>query len=50
MKRVFWKLGIVKELLKGRDSKVRAALIKVPNSTKFLRSVTHLIPVELKIE
>ena len=50
-KRVFWKLGIVKELLKGRNSKVRAAVIKVPNSNKLLRrSVTHLIPVKLQFE
>ena len=49
-KRVFWKLGIVKELIKGRDSKVRAALVKVPNSNILLRSITHLIPVELQAE
>jgi len=47
-KRVFWKLGIVKELVKGRDSKVQAALIKVKNCNTLLRrSITHLIPVEL---
>ena len=51
MKRVFWKLGIMKELVKGRDSQVRAALVKVPNSSKLLRrSITHLIPVELHTE
>ena len=50
-KRVFWRLGIVKVLVKGRDSQVRAALVKVPNSNKFLRrSITHLIPVELQVE
>ena len=47
-RRVFWKLGIVKELITGPDSQVRAALVKVPGSNKLLkRSITHLIPVEL---
>ena len=47
-RRVFWKLGIVKELITGRDSQVRVALVKVTWSSKLLRrSITHLIPVEL---
>ena len=50
-KRMFWKLGIVKELITGRDGQIRAALIKVPNYTKLLRrSITHLIPVELQAD
>ena len=53
-KRMFWKLGIVKELIKGRDGhvgQIRAALIKVPDYAKLLRrSITHLIPVELQAD
>ena len=50
-KRMFWKLGIVKELITGRDGQTRAALIKVPNYAKLLRrSITHLIPVELQAD
>ena len=53
-KRMFWKLGIVKELITGRDGhigQIRAALIKVPDYAKLLRrSITHLIPVELQAD
>ena len=51
-KRVFWKLAIVDELLPGRDGKIRAVKVKVPNekgSTSTLRrSIQHLIPLEIK--
>ena len=50
-KRVFWRLGVVTELLTGRDGLTRAAIVKTVNSerTQLLRrSVKHLIPVELK--
>ena len=49
-KRIFWRLPIVKELLVGRDSQVRAAAVKVGNSSRLLkRSITHLIPLELSV-
>ena len=50
-KRVFWRLGIVTELLTGKDGLTRAAIVRTVNSerTQLLRrSVKHLIPVELK--
>ena len=31
-KRLFWKLGIVKELLSGRDGHVRAAMVQVSST------------------
>ena len=48
---VFRRLGIVTELLTGKDGLTRAAIVKTVNSerTQLLRrSVKHLIPVELK--
>ena len=48
-KRAFWKLARVKDLITGRDQQVRAAVIKLPDSSRFLRrSVTQLIPLELQ--
>ena len=49
-RRVFWRLGIVTELLTGSDDISRAAIVKTVNSdhTRFLhRSIKHLIPIEL---
>ena len=40
--RCFWKLGKVEDLITGRDGKVRAAVVKVPNSSSrpvYLRRV-----------
>ena len=40
----------MKELLVGRDSQVRAAAVKVGDSSRLLkRSITHLIPLELSV-
>ena len=33
-KRAFWRLGIVKELLPGKDGLIRAAIVKVINSER----------------
>jgi len=49
---MFWRLGIVTELLTGSDGITRAAIVKTVNSdrTKFFhRSIMHLIPIELSI-
>lgn len=49
-KRAFWKLGIVKELLTGKDDIARAAIVRTVNSERsqlLRRSVKHLIPLEL---
>ena len=49
-KPLFWRLAIVKELLTGCDSQVRAAAVKVGDSSRLLkRSSTHLIPLELSV-
>ena len=48
-KRAFWKLAKIQELIVGRDQRVRAAVIKAPDSSRCLRcSITQLIPIELK--
>ena len=48
-KRAFWKLARVKDLITGRDQQVRAAVIKLPDSSRCLRrSVTQLILLELQ--
>ena len=50
-KHVFWKLAIVKELLKGNDNQIRAARVSVTDpqgGTKLLRrSIKHLYPIEV---
>lgn len=47
-----WRLGRVKELLKGRADKVRGALVTVAGKQKKLteikRPIQHLIPLECK--
>ena len=40
-----WKLGIVKELIAGRDGVVRGAKLRAGNAT-LERSVQHLCPME----
>ena len=51
VRRVFWKLAIVVELLKGKDDIARAALINVATDNappKILRrSIQQLIPIEV---
>jgi len=47
-KRAFWELGIVTELLTGRDGLTRAAIVKTVNCDKtsyLCRSIKHLIPI-----
>ena len=50
-KRVFWKLAIVMEMLKGSDGQAQAAVVKVIDPrgcTQLLwRSVKHLYPIEV---
>ena len=50
-KRIFWRLAIVNELLKGNDNLVRAAIVKLVDSRgshKLLRrSIRHLYPIEV---
>ena len=46
-KRVSWPLAKVHELIKGRDGKVRSALIRLGNGTTLKRSLHHLYPLEV---
>ena len=51
VRRVFWKLAIVVELLKGKDDIARAALINVATDNGppeiLRRSIQQLIPIEV---
>ena len=51
-KRSFWKLAVVKELIPGRDVKIRAVWVRVANNDVqprlLKRSTQHLYPVEVK--
>ena len=49
-KRQFWKLGVMTELLPGRDGNVRAAVVSISGDRKSLlrRSIKHLIPIEVR--
>lgn len=51
--RVFWKIGKVEELIPGKDGEVRAAVVKVGNSSKrpalLRRPLQQLIPIEVKV-
>ena len=57
VKRCFWKLAVVKQLLEGNDGHVRAAVIKVGESSDsnrkgvtLRRSIRHLYPIEVKAD
>ena len=52
-KRIFWKLAKVEQLLQGDDGATRAAQVRVlrgdsGHSQLLRRSVTHLIPIEVR--
>ena len=51
VKRIFWKLAKVTELLHGSDGVARAALVHVSNENEppkvLKRSIRHLIPIEV---
>lgn len=53
LKRCFWKLGLVEQLLTGNDGHTRAAVIRVgesgPNKRAVIlrRSIKHLYPMEV---
>ena len=54
--RAFWRLGVVEELLPGRDDNVRAAVVKVADKSGgkravlLRRSIKHLYPLEVKAQ
>ena len=53
-KRLFWKLGVVKDLITGDDQQARAAVVKVSDpkghTSLLRRSVRHLYPIEVRDE
>ena len=46
--RRMWKLAKVTELIRGRDSQIRAAKVKLPNKNILERSINYLYPLEIK--
>ena len=56
VKRSFWKLAVVEQLIEGKDGHVQAAVIKVGESASSKRGVTlkrstkHLYPIEVKAD
>ena len=53
-KLLFWKLGVINQLLTSKDGNVRAAIVRVPdsqgNSKSLRRSVKHLFSIEVRQE
>jgi hypothetical protein len=47
-KRLLWVTGVVVKLFHGRDGKVRAANVRVPNGTILNRAIQCLYPIEVK--
>ena len=51
-KRLFWKLTVVTNVIRGNNNQARAAVVKVsdpPGKTSLLRrSVKHLYPLEVQ--
>ena len=49
--RIFWKLAVVQELIKGKDGHVRNAKVRILNNSGkpvlLTRSISHLIPLEV---
>lgn len=48
--RLMWKMGIVVNVHPGRDGKIRACTIKLPNRIFLKRPIQLLYPVELNID
>ena len=44
--RLTWRKGIVVELLKGPDGKMRGAEVRTPNGSILKRPITKLFPIE----
>ncbi|MCP4456410.1 MAG: hypothetical protein GY816_00030, partial [Cytophagales bacterium] len=47
MPRGSWKMGRINTLIKGHDSKIRAAEVALPNGTKLVRPINQLYPLEV---
>ena len=49
--RIFWKLAVVQELIKGKDEHVKNARVKILNNSGkpflLMRSISHLIPLQV---
>ena len=41
-----WKMGIISELITGRDGKSRAAIVRLPNGKLIRRALSFLFPME----
>ena len=43
-----WKLAKVTKLIRGKDSQIRAARVKLPNKNILERPINYLYPLEIK--
>ena len=50
MKRIFWKMGCVEELLKGADNVVRGATLQLANQKIIQRPIEKLYSFEVSCE
>ena len=54
VKRLNWQMALVDEVIKGKDGKSRAAIIRIMDKTgkitRLKRPVQKLFPIELKTE
>ena len=48
-KRAFWKLGLIDELITGRDGKIRAALVRVGGSDGQARLLKRSIYIYIQL-
>lgn len=47
-KRITWTTGVVKELIPGRDGKVRSVMVKIPSGKLLSRAIQRLYPLEIQ--
>uniref|UniRef100_A0AC34FJI4 Integrase catalytic domain-containing protein n=1 Tax=Panagrolaimus sp. ES5 TaxID=591445 RepID=A0AC34FJI4_9BILA len=45
--KIFWKLGVIVELISSSDNRIRAAKVKTPSGKILQRPINHLYPLEV---
>ena len=47
--RIFWQMGIVKEIQPSSDGKIRSVRLKLPHNKETVRTIDKLYPLEIQI-